>query len=171
MPRIIGSELPGVPGYRDLYVEYLALDYVIGNLERNGWTWRFCKRLQVGYDLEARKDHSSILIEVKGRSIGEYSGTRNESRVQKETPRRRFRFSKPQLEQGDYFIAVFVGPLVRKAIVMSHKDLIKLKDGGDDFFVSFRLDSNLEFMKTKKWRVGRTADITPNLEGWNLLEE
>ena len=165
-----GTKLPGVLGYRDLFVEYLALDYVLRNLEGNGWNWKICDRFQVGYDIEAFKGKRQIRIEVKGRSVGEYSGTRYESRVQKTTPRRRFHFSKPQLERGDFFIAVFVGPFDRKSVVMSHEDLLRLMDGGDELIVTFRLDSNLDFVKTKKWRDGKEMDITPFIEGWDRLE-
>jgi hypothetical protein len=148
----------------------LALDYVLGNLETLGWVWKICDRYQIGYDIEATKGEKNIRIEVKGRSIGDYSGTRNESLIQKNTPRRRFHFSKPQLESGDFFIAVFVGPLTRRGVVMSHRDLLQLKDGGDALIVTFRLDSKLNFVKTKRWRDGRELDITQYIEGWNRIE-
>lgn len=150
MTRVEGSKLG------DRFIEYLALDAVIRNLERNGWNWQVAeKRNQKGFDLIASKPHKKFRIEVKGRSLGEYSGIVNESTAQKKDTRRHFNFSQAQYAIGDFFVPVFVSPEVRHSIVVPKQDFDSLRTSNiKRYRMTFAVDKNLEIERVKKWRDG-----------------
>jgi len=154
----------------ETFIEYLALDAVIGNLEKKGWNWKVCYHSQIGFDLEASKKDKHIKIEVKGRSVGEYSGTVNESIVQKTVPRRHFHFSDRQREIGDFFVCVFVGPQLKRCVVIPQDDFDKVRDTENASTVTLRLNEN-DVVPIKQWKDGRQMDIKNYIEGWHLLEE
>lgn len=167
MPRVAGSKLG------DRFIEYLALDAVIGNLEKNGWNWQVAeKRNQKGFDLTASKNNRRFRIEVKGRSLGEYSGIINESLPQKKDTRRNFNFSQAQYEIGNFFIPVFVSPMIRRCIVVPKQDFDDLRTSDSSpFTMIFAVNKNLEIDRVKKWKDGSRVDISKYIEGWHLLDE
>ena len=167
MPRVAGSKLG------DRFIEYLALDAVIGNLEKNEWNWQVAeKRNQKGFDLTASKSHREIRIEVKGRSLGEYSGIINESSVQKKDTRRNFGFSQAQYEIGNFFVPVFVSPMFKRCIVVPKQDFDNLRISDiSPFIMSFAVNKNLEIVRIKKWKDGRKVNISKYIDGWYLLDE
>lgn len=172
IPRIERSIFPDARS-DETFIEYLALDAVIGSLEKRGWNWKVCYHSQIGFDLEAFKKDKHFRIEVKGRSVGEYAGTVNESVEQKTNPRRRFHFSQRQSESGDFFICVFVGPQVRKCVVIPQDDFDKVKDTENASIVTLKLNPKNydEVVGIKEWKDGRQMDITNYIEGWNLFEK
>ena len=167
MPRVAGSNLG------DRFIEFLALDAVIGHLEEHNWNWKVNKkRNEKGFDLTASKGEKDFKIEVKGRSIGEYSGIINDSGGQKKDPQRFFNFSVSQYEIGDFFVSVFVSPLTRKCVVVPKRDFDSLVTSRiTPFRMAFSVNTELEVKRVKKWKDGRSLDISRFIEGWQLLDE
>jgi len=167
MPRVAGSKLG------DRFIEYLALDAVIRQLERNGWNWQVAEnRNQKGFDLTASKNHREFRIEVKGRSLGEYSGIINESSAQKKDTRRAFNFSQAQYETGNFFVPVFVSPRIRRCIVVPKQNFDGLRTSErSPFRMTFAVNKNLEIVRVRKWKDGRRDNISKYIEGWYLLDE
>ncbi len=165
-PRIEGSKLG------DRFIEFLALDAVLGHLEEHHWNWKVNKnRNEKGFDLMASKGEIEFKIEVKGRSLGEYSGIVNDSAKQKNDPQRFFNFSRAQYEAGDFFVSVFVSPLARKCVVVPKENFdILITSEKTPYRMAFSMDANQEIRKNKRWRSGRSVDISRYIEGWNLLD-
>jgi hypothetical protein len=161
------------PMIDEKFIENLALEAVTENLRRNDWSPQLAEtHNQKGFDLTALKGDKLVKIEVKGRSILDYSGTKNDSENQRKDPQRFFNFSKSQYEIGDFFVPVFVAPSIRKCVVVPRRDFDRFATSKfTPYRIAFSMDSNLEVRKIKRWRDGRTEDISKFIEGWHLLDE
>ena len=144
--------------------EEVSYKYVTEKIEQIGWVCRVGTRNQKGFDIEARKDNSVIKIEVKSRTIREYSPGGSYDQTTKD--RRRFQFSDSQMKSADYFVCVFVGPDFTKAYVIPKNkfELVRqrTKEGN---WLSF--DPNRNYII----RDNQTIDVSAFAEGWNFLHE
>ena len=160
MPRMLGSKLPHLPDFENIFIEYLGLDHVLSNLQKLGCTWMVNERYQKGFDVTINQDEKRQLIEVKSRGIGEYSGVKYESDTQKNYPRRHFNFSEAQVDKADYFICVFVGPEKRSAIVVPKYDFHILES---------TVKGRITAIEGNPLINNRKIDISKWVDAWNLI--
>lgn len=149
-----------MPGFKNIFIEYLGLDYVLSNLEELGFTWFVNDRYQAGFDVTIIHNGVRQHIEVKSRGIGEYSGVINESDTQKKYPRRHFNFSKSQVSKADFFICVFVGPKKRSAIIVPK----------DDFhYLESKVKGRITAIQGSPLIKNRKIEITKWIDAWRLI--
>jgi len=143
--------------------EEISYQYIIKKIKQFGWQWSLGSRNQEGFDIKASKNKKTIKIEVKSRTIREYSP--GGSLAQTTIDRRRFHFSDNQLESSDFFICVFVGPELTQAYVVPKNkfDILRqrTKEGN---WLSF--DPNRDFIIRGRKKI----DVSEYAEGWHLLE-
>jgi len=143
--------------------EPLSYSYVKKNLEKHGWTCKLESSNRRGFDITATKKGKTRKIEVKSRTVGDYSP--GGSLTQRTNDRRYFHFSDSQVETADYFVCFFVSPIKRTAIVvpMEKFDLLRsrTKEG-----------NRLSFSPTRRYiiRDGKKIDISKYFEAWELIQ-